>query len=42
LQPRTKLLSAYGEPIEIHGAVRIYMARRENTLNPNFGFIPSI
>jgi hypothetical protein len=31
-----------GDPIEIHIAVRIYMARSGNTLNSEFGFIPGV
>jgi len=36
------MLGTPGDPIEIHDAVRIYMARSSVTLNSKFGFIPGV
>jgi hypothetical protein len=36
------MLGTPGDPIEIHAAVRIYMARSSLTLNSKFGFIPGV
>lgn len=36
------MLGTLGDQIEIHIAVRIYMARSGNTLNSKFGFIPGV
>jgi len=36
------MLGTPGDQIEIHIAVRIYMARSGGTLNSKFGFIPGV